>query len=132
VHLRRKLVVEKMEKRLASWKKIFLSQGGCLILIKSKLSSLPTYFLSLFPLPAGMVRRLKRLCRDFLWDGLGSEPKLHLVNWKTIYSVPRGELGFNNLMLFNKDLLGISLEICAIGDFFTETGNRVSKEGVAI
>lgn len=45
-------VVEIMEKRLASWKTTYLSKGGRLTLIKSRLSSLPTYFVSLFPLPA--------------------------------------------------------------------------------
>jgi hypothetical protein len=32
-------------------------------------------------------------------------PKLHLVNWKTIYSsIARGGLGVKTLMLFNKAL----------------------------
>jgi hypothetical protein len=52
-------VIEKMEKRLASWKKIYLSKGGCLTLIKSTLSSILTYFLSLYPLPAGLAKRLR-------------------------------------------------------------------------
>jgi hypothetical protein len=44
---------------------------------------------------------------SFLWDGIGGKSKLHLVNWKTIYSpVPRGGLGVKNLMLFNIALLG--------------------------
>lgn len=70
------------------------------MLIKSTLSSLPTYFLSLCPLPVGIARRLERLQRDFLWDGMGGEPKFHLVNWKTICSsFPRGGLGVKNVML---------------------------------
>ena len=63
-------VVEKMERRLGSWKKIYLSWGCRLTLIKNKLSILPAYFLSIFPLPAGVARKLKCLQRDFLWDGL--------------------------------------------------------------
>jgi len=58
-------VVEKIEKRLASWKKIYLSKGGRLTLIKSTLSSIPAYFLSLFPLPVGIAKRLGRFQRDF-------------------------------------------------------------------
>jgi hypothetical protein len=54
-------LVENMRKRLASQKKIYLSGGGHLTLIKSTLSNLPKYFLSLFPLPAGIIRRLGRL-----------------------------------------------------------------------
>jgi hypothetical protein len=66
------VIVEKMEKkkkRLASWKKINLSWGGRLTLIKTMLSILLTYFLSFFPLPIGIARRLECLQRDFLWDG---------------------------------------------------------------
>jgi len=37
-------VVDKMEERLASRKKIYLSKGERLTLIKSTLSSIPTYF----------------------------------------------------------------------------------------
>ena len=43
-------ILEKMERRLAGWKRLYLSKGGKVTLIKSTLSSLPTYFLSLFPL----------------------------------------------------------------------------------
>jgi hypothetical protein len=100
-------VVEKMEKRLVSWKKIYLSKGGHLTLIKSTLSNTPTYFLSLFPLPAGIARRPKHFQRDFLWDSPGVDHKLHLVNWKTVCSqIVRGGLGFKNLIQFNKALLG--------------------------
>ena len=48
-------MLEKMERRLAGWKRLYLSRGGGgggvkVTLIKSTLSSLPTYFLSLLPL----------------------------------------------------------------------------------
>jgi hypothetical protein len=96
-----------MERRLDSWKKIYLSRGDRLTLIKSKLSSLSTYFLSLFPLPADIARKTERIQRDFLWDGFDGESKLHLVNWKNVCSpVPRGGSGVKNLMFFNKFLLG--------------------------
>jgi hypothetical protein len=37
-------IIEKMEKRLSGWKRLYLSKGGRLTLINSTLSSLPTYF----------------------------------------------------------------------------------------
>jgi hypothetical protein len=55
-----------MERRLATWKKFYLSKGG-LILIKSMLSSLPTYFLSLFPLPVSLANMMEKIQRDFDW-----------------------------------------------------------------
>ena len=48
-------ILEKMERKLASWKRMYLSKGGRLTLIKSTLSNLPTYFLSLFPIPVAVA-----------------------------------------------------------------------------
>jgi len=59
-------VIEKMEARLARWKKVCLSRGGRLTLINSTLSSLPTYFLSLFPIPVGVANRLE-MNSNFIW-----------------------------------------------------------------
>jgi hypothetical protein len=63
---------------------MYLSKGGRLTLLKSTLSSLPTYYLSLFPIPVGVANRLDKLQRDFLWGGIGDEAKFHLVNWNKI------------------------------------------------
>jgi len=79
-------VIKEMEKRLPTWQKIYLSKGGYLTLIKSTLSNISTYFLSRFPLPAGIANRLEHFQRDFLWDSPGGEHNLHLVNWKTVCS----------------------------------------------
>ena len=54
-------ILEKMERKLASWKKLYLSKEGRVTLIKSTLSNLPTYFLSLFPIPALVANRIARL-----------------------------------------------------------------------
>ncbi|XP_059288373.1 uncharacterized protein LOC132041681 [Lycium ferocissimum] len=45
-------IIEKTEKKLALWKSQYLSLGGRLILINSVLDSLPTYVMSLFPIPS--------------------------------------------------------------------------------
>jgi hypothetical protein len=59
-------VVGKIERRLASWKRLYLSKGGRVTLIKSTLSNLPTYFLSLLPIPSSAASRIEKLHRDFL------------------------------------------------------------------
>jgi len=64
-------IIEKMEHRLAGWKRLYLSKGGRLTLIKSTLSNLPTYYLSIFPILVGVANRLEKLQRDFLWGGIG-------------------------------------------------------------
>jgi hypothetical protein len=56
------------------------------------LSSLLMYFLSLFPLPTGIARRLEHLQRDlfFFLDGIGGEPKLYFMNYNAVWSpVPK-------------------------------------------
>ncbi len=64
-------VVEKMEKRLAGWKRLYLSKRGRVTLIKNILSSLSTYYLSLFPFPMSIACRIEKLQRDFLWGWNG-------------------------------------------------------------
>ena len=45
------LILEKIECKLVGWKMMYLSKGGRLTLLKSTLSNLPTYYLSLFTIP---------------------------------------------------------------------------------
>ena len=63
-------ILERMEKKLTSWKRLYLSKGGRLTLLKSTLSSLPTYYLSLFTVPKAVAMRLERIQRNFLWGSL--------------------------------------------------------------
>jgi hypothetical protein len=60
-------IIEKVERCLAGWKRMCFSKGEIVALIKSALSNLPTYFMSLFPLPVGVANPLEKLQRDFLW-----------------------------------------------------------------
>jgi hypothetical protein len=100
-------VLEKIERRLASWQTLYLLKGGRLTLLKSTLSSFPTYFLSLFTIPASVAQQIKKLQRNFLWGGLGDGVKYHLVRWDQVCSpMDCGGLGVKNLALFNKALLG--------------------------
>ena len=55
------LILEKMEQRLAGWKRLYLCKGGRVTLIKSALSSLPTYFLSILPIPGKVANRMEKL-----------------------------------------------------------------------
>jgi hypothetical protein len=55
-----------MSRRLAPWKRSYLSEGGRVTLIKSTLLNLPTYMLSLFPIHAQVAKRIEKIQRDFL------------------------------------------------------------------
>ena len=54
-------ILERMEKNLSSLKRLYLSKSGRLTLLKSTLSSLSTYYLSLFTIPKAVATRLGRI-----------------------------------------------------------------------
>jgi hypothetical protein len=91
-----------MARRLAPWKRLYLSKGARVTLIKSTLSNLPTYMLSLFPIPAHVAKHIEKIQRDFLWGGMNDETKFHLVEWAKMCSpIDEGGLGIRNLRRFN-------------------------------
>uniref|UniRef100_A0A2N9IF07 Reverse transcriptase zinc-binding domain-containing protein n=1 Tax=Fagus sylvatica TaxID=28930 RepID=A0A2N9IF07_FAGSY len=100
-------ILEKMERKLAGWQRMYLPKGGRVTLIKSTLSSLPTYYLSLFPIPSSVALRIDKIQRDFLWGGIGDGKRFHLINWHQVCQPLKfGGLGFRNIRIFNQALLG--------------------------
>ena len=77
-------ILEKMEQRLAGWKRLYLSKGGKVTLLKNTLSSLRTYFLSILPIHGKIANHMEKLQRDFLWSSMSGDSKLHLVNWAKV------------------------------------------------
>ena len=47
---------------------------------QSCLSHIPSYFLSLFKVPASIALRIEKLQRDFLWSSSREGKRDHLVN----------------------------------------------------
>ena len=98
-------VVERMEKKLTTWKANYLSLGGRVTLIRSVLSSLPNYYISIFKCPASIAIRIEKLQRDFLCNGGNTEKKIHLVDWNPICkSKFEGGLGIRSISLMNQAL----------------------------
>ncbi|KAJ9700981.1 hypothetical protein PVL29_006352 [Vitis rotundifolia] len=77
-------------------------------LIQSCLTHLPSYFLSLFKIPASVAAKIEKLQRDFLWSGVGEGKRDHLVRWdvvckpKTIGGLGLGNISWRNLALLGK------------------------------
>ena len=73
-------VILRIQKRLAMWKCKFLSFGGRVTLINSVLTSLPLYYMSIFKAPIGVIKRIDKIRRAFLWGGNGEKRKWRKLN----------------------------------------------------
>ncbi|KAL4313034.1 hypothetical protein GQ457_01G003880 [Hibiscus cannabinus] len=98
-------IVEKVKCKLAGWKAKSLSFGGRITLVKSVLTNLPIYFMSIFPMPGHICSLLSRMIANFLWGSIDRRA-IHWVSWKTI-CLPKscGGLGFMDFNSKNKALL---------------------------
>jgi len=62
-----KPLLHRINSRLSSWNSKHLSFGGCLVFLKSVLSSLPVYALSFFKAPAGIISSIESILNCFFF-----------------------------------------------------------------
>lgn len=75
-----------------------LSKGGRLTLIKSTLSNLPIYFMSILTIPASITRKLEKSQYQFLWGCEKGRRKYHLVKWSELKRpFSKGSLGLKSI-----------------------------------
>ncbi|CAN1147188.1 Putative ribonuclease H protein At1g65750 [Linum perenne] len=99
-------VVNNARVHLETWKARLLSIGGRITMLKSVLSQMSIYHLSLFKAPASVIKDLERIQNKFLWEGTGEVRKPHLVRWDTVKTpISRGGLEVLDLKLLNMALL---------------------------
>jgi len=99
-------VLNKLKSRLNVWKRRFLSMAGRICLIKSVITAVPLYYLSLYKAPESVCKSIISIQRRFLW-GWGKDNKLiSWVSWKNICK-PReeGGLDIRDIRKFNVALL---------------------------
>ncbi|POO03847.1 LOW QUALITY PROTEIN: hypothetical protein TorRG33x02_001510, partial [Trema orientale] len=58
-------ILERIRKRVQSWRRGLFSSGGREILIKAVLQSIPTYVMSIFKLPYGLCKEIRSLFLNF-------------------------------------------------------------------
>jgi len=101
-----KPVIEKFRKRFRMWKERLLSMAGRLCLIKSVLTSLPIYFMSVFKIPKGVGKLLSSIQRRFLWCRCTKHRSFYKIQWRlVIYDKKQGGLGVGFLISKNRALL---------------------------
>ncbi|XP_026452342.1 uncharacterized protein LOC113352781 [Papaver somniferum] len=99
-------VVERMEKKLRGWQGMFLSYGGRLVLIKSVLSTLAIYLMSVYSMPTSVEKKINKIMRNFLWGRDATNKKYDLVSWdKVCMDKEFGGLGIRKLQIINDALL---------------------------
>jgi hypothetical protein len=101
-------LVQKVGNRLPGWKRCLLSYPGRETLIKTVLSAMPTFFLTIFKMRKWAISRIDKYRRGLLWKGKDGEnvSGVHCsVNWQTCTG-PRkwGGLGIKDLDKFDRAL----------------------------
>ncbi|KAL0282162.1 UNVERIFIED_CONTAM: hypothetical protein Sradi_7269400 [Sesamum radiatum] len=92
-------LIQKVDRRLAGWNQLSLSFAGRVQLIKSVLSSLHTYWASVFILPKAVLKVIEERMRSFLWKG-ASGSGVAKVAWEQICRPKKeGGLGIKRVCL---------------------------------
>jgi hypothetical protein len=101
-------LVQKIGNRMPGWKKNLISRSGRETLVKSILSAMPTFFMSIFKLPRWAIIKIDKFRRGFFWKGHDWNIRgcgHCLVNWKTCLLPKRwGGMGFKDLEKFGRAL----------------------------
>ncbi|CAA7048424.1 unnamed protein product [Microthlaspi erraticum] len=63
------MLIQQVKTRLTSWSSKSLSFAGRLLLIKTMIAGISTFWCSSFVLPKACIKRINSLCSVFLWQG---------------------------------------------------------------
>jgi len=92
-------LVSKVQQRLSTWKRNFLSMAGRVELVKSVLVSMSIYWTSAFLLPRKVLKEVESIMIHFIWGG---PTKWVAVAWKDICKPKKeGGLGLRRLKDWN-------------------------------
>lgn len=95
-------LLQQIKARLSSWSAKSLSFAGRLLLIKTVISGVSTFWCSSFILPKSCINRINSLCGIFLWNGRIDGHHSAKVSWETvILTKNQGGLGVKDLHSWN-------------------------------
>lgn len=78
-------VIDTISKKLQGWIGNLLSIGGRLTFLNSVLTAVPLYVLSLYKMPAKVIKQIDQVRCRFLWQGnSGPRKKYSLLNWTDV------------------------------------------------
>ncbi|KAL0285559.1 UNVERIFIED_CONTAM: putative ribonuclease H protein [Sesamum angustifolium] len=99
-----KPLINKLDTQIAGWSHLNLTFAGRAQLIKSVLSTLHSYWASVFILPKGIINVIEAKLRKFLWQG-STRRGYAKVAWDQLCRPKEGGLGFHNILVINKALM---------------------------
>ncbi|XP_074289047.1 uncharacterized protein LOC141614188 [Silene latifolia] len=74
-------LVDKIVARIRGWGTRHLSYAGRLTLVSSVLSTLHSYWATIFLIPNGIMNKISATCRNFLWSGKAEYRKAPAISW---------------------------------------------------
>ncbi|XP_023738428.1 uncharacterized protein LOC111886414 [Lactuca sativa] len=102
-----KPIIEKFQAKLSRWKASTLLFGGRLTLCKVVLSSLGSFYFSIYMAPIKVIKSLERIQMMFFWGGCLESRKMAWIAWdKILAAKEKGGLGVGSLKAQNLALLG--------------------------
>ncbi|XP_074304886.1 uncharacterized protein LOC141639737 [Silene latifolia] len=101
------VLIEKIVERIRSFGARKISYAGRVVLVKSVLTSLFTYWANIFLIPKGVQKKIDSLCRNYLWDGTDIYMRSPLVSWEQVCSPHNeGGLGIKYSFDWNRATVG--------------------------
>ncbi|KAL0289916.1 UNVERIFIED_CONTAM: Retrovirus-related Pol polyprotein from type-2 retrotransposable element R2DM [Sesamum radiatum] len=98
-------LIQKVDRKLAGWNHLNLSFAGRVQLIKSVLSSLHTYWASVFILPKAVLKIIEERMRSFLWKGASGSGAAKVSWYEICRSKKEGGLGIRRVVHINQALM---------------------------
>ncbi|XP_074291050.1 uncharacterized protein LOC141617806 [Silene latifolia] len=101
------VLIEKIVERIRSFGARKLSYARRLVLVKSVLTSLFTYWANIFLIPKGVMKKIDSICRNYLWDGTNVYLRTPMVNWERVCTPQsEGGLGLRYSLDWNRATIG--------------------------
>lgn len=96
-------LLQQVKSRFSAWSVKSLSFSGRLLLIKTVISGITTFWSSAFILPKACIKKINSMCSLFLWKGSLEGHHSAKVAWDTVtLTKEQGGLGVKDLLLWNK------------------------------
>ncbi|KAL8151605.1 hypothetical protein V2J09_021413 [Rumex salicifolius] len=124
-------IIDKINTKLVGWNCRPLSLVGRVTLVKSVLTTIPTYLMSTVCLPLSTCKKIDGILRAFIWGKWDHHRKLHLVVWKEAkiliakYIRPIGSTVQNTTYVWKGVQKGVQMVILKGGKWLLGNGSLI-------